>query len=470
MDELKKSQLPEVKLLLIFSLFTALFFISFTPFSSNDVWWHLKAGEYTFFTRKILLKEIWSFTSPSAPWVNHEWLAQFIFYSLFRISPLLLLFFKALVISLSFGLVGYLGYRRGAPLSVGAFLAFFASLGTTFSFKVRPQIFSFLFFSLFLLFLFKAKKDRKWLFPLPPLMVLWINLHGGGILGLALLGGEFFKKLWEREDLPFYGFILLLTFLASLFSPTHFKTLLLPFQVMKTSLFTGWLQELQSPDFHFLWIYEVLLLSLFLSFALEKRKRDPGEILLLFFFLHLSLYSVRYLPFFLLFALPLLGENLFFLLKRGRGERLFFPLLSWGVSFFLLLFSFFHLFNLFPLKGEKIIRRENYPLGAVGYIKQHGVLPNLFNHYDWGGWLVFSLYPYSRVFMDSRADVYGEKIFSQFLTIFFTRPGWRKLLKDYHINTILVPTREGISQVLKESREWKLLYQDKVSSLFIRVR
>jgi hypothetical protein len=81
---------------------------------------------------------------------------------------------------------------------------------------------------------------------------------------------------------------------------------------------------------------------------------------------------------------------------------------------------------------------RTYPAGAVEYIRTHQLDGNLFHAYDWGGYLIYQLYPEQRVFVDGRADPYGDELMERYMEVALLRPGWRQVLDDYDVRLVLV--------------------------------
>src|SRR5215467_1256642 len=45
-----------------------------------DIWWHLRNAEYLLKTHHFIRVDMYSFTVPGVPWMNHEWLAEIPYY------------------------------------------------------------------------------------------------------------------------------------------------------------------------------------------------------------------------------------------------------------------------------------------------------------------------------------------------------------------------------------------------------
>lgn len=160
-----------------------------TP-ADADLWGHLTFGRDIIDRRQIVQADTYSFTN-DRPWVNHEWLAEVAFAESYRLGGSTgLVAFKLLFIG---GLVAFVWRhvrRNGASAQAGLVLVTMAFVGTFWRMHtVRPQLFSVLFFAVLLMAMTEADAGRRlrlWLVPL--LMALWVNVHGGWIVGLGILG------------------------------------------------------------------------------------------------------------------------------------------------------------------------------------------------------------------------------------------------------------------------------------------
>lgn len=177
-------------------VFVGIFAMSARNLADPDVWWHLKTGQLIAQTRSVPHVDSFSFTRAGYPWVAHEWLSELLIYGIYRVSGwggLIVVF--ALIVSAAFFLV----YLRSAPdpYSSGV-VVLLGAWATAPMWGVRPQVASLLLISLWFLILERSERSPRLLWWTLPLTVLWVNLHAGFALGLALimlfLAGEFLEQ------------------------------------------------------------------------------------------------------------------------------------------------------------------------------------------------------------------------------------------------------------------------------------
>src|SRR5262245_45863160 len=158
--------------------------------SNNDIWIHLKTGETILKTWSVPDKDPYSFSASDHDYVAHEWLSGVAFYVVYAAGGVTgLIFFKSAIIFATcaalLGACRALSIRLAVALPCFAMMLFIGSA----RFLERPHIFSYLFEALYLLCYFSWRRSgrRAWLYAIPPLHMLWTNMHGGHFQGLAML-------------------------------------------------------------------------------------------------------------------------------------------------------------------------------------------------------------------------------------------------------------------------------------------
>lgn len=160
------------------------------PIAPNDFWWHMAHGRLIWQTGAIPITDHFSYTQNGAPFYNQSWLAQLWFYGLHRLAGVpLVLVGQAFCVALAYGLLLWLSIRRTGQkrLCVGLLLAGVMPMSMD-NWQVRPQTFALPFFVGYLCILSSYRlRLGNYLWALPLLMALWVNLHGSFEQGLALI-------------------------------------------------------------------------------------------------------------------------------------------------------------------------------------------------------------------------------------------------------------------------------------------
>lgn len=113
-------------------------------------------------------------------------------------------------------------------------------------------------------------------------------------------------------------------------------------------------------------------------------------------------------------------------------------------------------------------RTVNFPVEGVRYLQQSGITGNLFNTYHWGGYLAWAFYPERRVFVDGRADMYGDQFIDEYREVYNVRPGWKDVLSRYGVQVILIEKDSSPATLLTASGEWREVFRGPVESVFVK--
>jgi hypothetical protein len=183
--------------LLSLLVFTFAFLMAVEKVHNNDIWWHLKTGQWIIENGKIPVTDPFTFTIPEAAWTPHYWLSDVLFAAVFRVSGLGgLILFKALIVAAGFFIIYRLMISQGINVLVAAAVVMPAVFIGHFRFLLRPHVFMFLLSAAFFGILSAGGRQRNlkllWLLPL---MLLWVNLHASFFLGLVLAGCLLADKL-----------------------------------------------------------------------------------------------------------------------------------------------------------------------------------------------------------------------------------------------------------------------------------
>lgn len=472
-------------------LFAALFVLSARPVTDPDFGWHLKTGEYIVTTQTIPRTDFFSFTYVGAPWVTHEWLVQVAMYLLYQaggFGALVILF--ALLAAAAFGLV----YLRceGRPY-VAAFVVLFAAVAAAPFWGARPQTASLLLTSAFLFVLDRYRRTNQWqvLVWLAPLMLVWANSHGSFALGaflilVYLIGAGIEKRVrWNADNVPppprLLPLVLILVVCLALIAvnPNGLGLYPYPLQTLASSVIQTYIQEWQPPDLVSIAIlpFALMLVLTMGALAAARRRLDFTTILLLIGFTLVSLRAARQISIWVLIAAPALASALV-------GWRDLLP--AW-VSFqparptprqrvlntvLLVLFAWLAVARLVSVIGEQAqAERRFFPVSAVDWLEQNKVQGPIYNQYEWGGYLIWRLYPRERVFIDGRSDLYslnGDFVVREYLKAFTGSSDWQEPLERYQVRTVLVAPDAPIAARLRARPDWQARYQDAGAAIFTR--
>lgn len=477
--------LRSTRQLFSFLLFAAIFIMAAREISDPDFWWHLRTGQYIVETGAIPHSDVFSFTAQGKEWVAHEWLSEVIISALFRLGGFgLLIVAFALVITGGFFLV----YRlcEGRPYIAG-FVLLLAALASAPTWGARPQSFSFFLTALFLFLLerFRRAGDWRFLAPLVPLMIVWVNLHSGFALGLVEAGVYLFALLIDRltnrsaparrGQVPALAIVLVLMVGCVILNPNGARMYSYPFETLTSAAMQKYIQEWFSPDLHLVEFqpFGWLLLAL-VAAALWARARVPLPLILLsIIFGYAALRSARNIPIFALVAAPVLAREI---LEGIRAHGWFarnvdtgavprsFGYLNLGVLLLILAAAGTRVASV--VANQAAVESANFPVAAANFIEKAKPPPNLYDSYGWGGYLIWRLYPEYRVYIDGRADVYGDQFIEDYLRIYRAEPGWSEELDRRGVRVALIEPDSPIALALLNSPGWHRVFLDNRSVVF----
>jgi len=92
----------------------------------------------------------------------------------------------------------------------------------------------------------------------------------------------------------------------------------------------------------------------------------------------------------------------------------------------------------------------------------------MMNHYNWGGYFIWKLYPQYRVFMDGRADVYGDTLMNEFGSCYYLKDDWTKTLEAWGIRTVVLTPDAPLITALRSSPQWRQIYGDTEAVILTR--
>src|SRR3989344_5182464 len=182
--------------IIIFILSLAAFIFRAFIFLDPDFGWHNKMGE-VITNGGIPYTDPFSYTMPSFPFVDHEWLTNIFIYQVYSKSGLtwLVVFYTAIAL---LALCIALNIEKGTDRltrKAKLWLLFLAAATFIQYFGIRPQIISWFFLSVLLFVFFKKAVWEKWRFFLPVFFLVWANMHGSFGAGVVILGLLIFSKM-----------------------------------------------------------------------------------------------------------------------------------------------------------------------------------------------------------------------------------------------------------------------------------
>jgi len=477
-----------------------------TLFGDCDTGWHIRTGEWILAHHTVPAHDIFSYSKAGAPWFAWEWGSDVAMGWLnahggLRLVSLAAIVMLSVIFTLLFRLVG----RKANPVVAIAATMLAAAAGSI-HWLARPHLVTLLFLVLFYGALERVRDGRTHLWGVPYLAILpvatipWTNLHGGFFVGavmiacygagevlqLALAGADR-RAHWGRARLYFASALACVP--ASLLNPYTWHLHAHMLQYLRNPFNSEHIMEFLSPNFHTpTAIFFEAMLALAAAAAVWSAARGRfAEPVFLLVWAHASLLAARNIPIFMIAAAPVVAAAVQDWLERMPGMAVSGWLRRQAAKFNQLAsetgetesVARLHLVSAAglalvaaviwaphpPQKFRAEFDPGRYPAAALAGLGGDSAA-RIFTDDEWGDYLIWSLYPRHRVFVDGRSDFYGNDFEEKFLDVMNVKVGWEKTLARFGVNTILMPPVAPLAGALKESSRWKVVYDDGIALVF----
>jgi hypothetical protein len=486
--------------------------LAFSPMSAGllrdaDTGWHIRSGELILATHAIPRSDPFSYTRQGDPWCAWEWMYDVVVGAIHHVSGLNgVVLFTAAVVSSTFALLFRFVLRRSGNLVVAGSLTLLAIAAAQVHMLARPHVLSWLFTLLWVETLCRYQEGERWaLLWLPPLMLLWANVHAGFILGLGLLGVFILGCFWSALTTPRGGewqkmapvlTVFLVCLLTSLLTPYGYRLHVHVYQYLSNGFLMDNIDEFSSPNFHVsVYLYFELFIVLAIAGAVLARERiTPTGLLLLLFCIHAGLYAVRNIPISAIIMSLVLGPLLTAAISRrsdsqsqprwlrsivdaGQGISDSMTGLERQLQGHVLVLVVMAASVALVLNGGRAFSKQMlsahfdgkiFPVKAAQFIAQKGIRDHLFSSDTWSAYLIYRLYPGTKVYFDDRHDFYGEAFIKEYGKAILGSWQWREPLDRYQVKWVLMPVDSPLSSLLRESDDWRVDYDDGLAIVFSR--
>lgn len=456
-----------------------------------DLGRHLKNGEIFFQTFSVPRINLYSYTFPDFPFLNHHWASGVVFFTVFKLGGFVgLSLFFTLISLLTFWLFFDLA-QKNSRLSLAIFSAVLALPVIVTRGEIRPEVFSYFLTGLFYWIIRQVNQQKlslKWLWLLPVLELAWINLHiyfflGFLIMGVFILNALINKSLKHSKKLALsLAKVMGLSAVLILLNPNGINGVLYPLKIFNN--FGYRLFENQSvwfltrivnypPSLYFLIVF-VFLVASWLFVVIRRQPISWVNLAFFGFFSAIAWTAVRNFTLFGYFALPILATNLkAFFSKKKETEIEYFAAASLAA---LTLFGLFMLNSSYWLaKIDLGVGLKKGNLKAGEFFQKQEIKGPVFNNYDNGGYLIYALYPGEKVFVDNRPEAYPAEFFQKtYIAMQESDKRWQEVDKEYNFNTIffyrhdLTPWGQNFLVNRIQDSSWAPIFVDDWSIIFLK--
>jgi hypothetical protein len=479
--------LPSVVMLAIFYTLIASYALRLNVLRDPDVWWHLRTGQWIVEHRALPVTDPFSQAGAGKAWIAYSWLFEVLLYGgyarfgLAAIFGLTVLLWLAIVLALVLLVRPYCRNDKQALLYCLLGVAALLPLCNP-----RPWLFTILFFLIEYAVLLAVRRggSARWLWLLPPLFALWANIHIQFIYGYFLLCFDTVEPLlarwWRREwswaaikqEIPWQRWCLLAAcVLATLATPFHFGLYRVVREYAEQADVYQFVGELKPISFDNLTPWAGLALLLWVIFRLGWRRiAAPGPLGLLLVGVFLAFRSNRDIWFLVIAAVGALGvssnagvatldNTAAFVrpvwLTHTLALALAVPLLVWRAT---------RADMAAPVLQAQL--EKHYPVAAAQVIEARGYQGPLFNHFDWGGYLIWRL-PQLPVSIDGRTNIYGGAWLARQSSLW---SGGRNWAHDQELNAagiVVANINYPLCELLRRDQRFALVYEDHLAAIFL---
>jgi hypothetical protein len=475
------------------------------PLIDGDVWWHIRAGEEVLTTGVVPRVDTWSIVGLGRPWTSQDWLANVLLALGNGLGPWgqtgLSVLFGVLTVAAFWILWRAIALRvpnigwasRVIWLSIGLLLA-----GPVMG--VRVQVLDLLMASVVIWICWRYLTDprRRWLAVLPLVAAVWANLHAGWVLLFLLAGavlvGEAVDLLLRRHPSgpPLLGWrqltelaaALVVSAAALVINPNGFDLYAYPLETVGITALNRYVMEWFPASIDTIFgqlLAGFVLVAVIPALVLGRRTMRASDALIMVGLTIMAYQAIRFLlitgpigaAIGAIVLAPLIsasatGRRISRVLDRLATPRVGFlrnvnlaiigmlAALGIGVAFL----------RVSPPTQEAEIARS-MPAGAVRWLSEHEAGERIFNRYEWGGY-VGQQRPTLPVFMDGRADVYGDELLRMYVSIIGLHDDPQVTLDHYGIDHALFPPETPLADWFDASPAWERAYADDTAVIWLR--
>jgi hypothetical protein len=454
--------------------------------SDQDIWWHLQTGKWIVERGTLPATDPFSVYGEGKPWVAYSWLFEVGMYgvvSVFGESGIIL--YTLVGVWLIMLVLHRIIATRCHNFVVVSGLLITSVVCLSKMFTPRPWLLTILFCSITLQIVLSLRdgKTSQWFWCLPLVYVLWANIHIQFIYGLGLLGLACVAPLVDRYVPPFIDShpvmawgalqwkkligLTALCALATLVTPYHVRLYSIVVELSTQTGMWEYAQEMQAPPFRS--FADWSMLALFSLTLVQLGRQTPWssfEVVLVLAASFSAFRGQRDVWFLVLASLTVLAPLKF----RGTEERGPIAPRGWLVPIALSVVG--GVICILGYRGFSEAKiHENtaklYPIEAATFVEEQGYTGPLYNHFDWGGYLIWRL-PHLKVSMDGRSNVHGDDRIKQSIMTWNGGSHWSEDLELDRAGVVIAQKDMALSSLLRFDPRFQKTYQDETAVVFVR--
>jgi len=469
-------------LMLVFLYWLPLLALDPKVVNDPDIWWHLRAGQWIVEHGTTITTDPFSAYGIGKPWIAYSWLFEVLVFALYRMFGLvgIALYNVALAFAITIALHRLI-HKLEPRFAISAVLTGLgiAAIGELLL-TPRPWLFTILFFILELDIILTARRTGNWrgLLFLPPIFALWANIHVQFIYGFFVLGLATVEPLLNRllSRSPFrnedslistgrMATIMVACVVATLINPYHVGIYEVIYELVSQPGPYLFVSELKAPGFRHLSDWVALFLTLGATFALGWRKQiKPFPLLLLLAGAFVFFRAGRDIWFAAVAATMILAASPSASIERGRViTNLQILLVAAAIVSLMVITARMRQISESELQQ---VTAKAYPAAAADFVEKQSYVGPLYNHFDWGGYLIWRL-PQLPVSMDGRTNLHGDERINRSLQTWGGHRDWVSDPELASARLVIASATGPLGSLLRLDSRFELVYEDDVAVVFV---
>ena len=460
-----------------------------------DTWWHLKVGDWIVEHLAVPHTGILSRTAANRPWVAYSWGYEVLLSRAYAWFGLLGIGIFGTFLTLAVAYALYWMIRRlSGRFWLACVLTGLVCSAFLFNGMPRPFFFSMVLFSITLTLLLEANRSGRVqiLYWLPPIFLLWVNLHIQFIYGLFLVGLLVAVSVAQRlaykfgiaplvllsPTLPATKLVVLFgaCLVATCVGPNSYHPYVAVYEYSKAKFAYSVIQELQPLTFRWYHDYAELLLAAAGFFAVGwQKKLDPFKLALLTVASVVAFRTMRDAWFICISAAACIADVPALESEHGRTDQdrteherpeSWIEKIGLAVAVVLLL-ALFARGTGFNQRGFDRAISAQYPVNAINFLRRNPVPGPLYNNLNWGGFLMWYMPDYP-VAIDGRNDLYGDELDKIF---YESESAGESYKTDPYLDeagVVLLDSKLPLAKVLTVDPRFRLVFHDEIATVFAR--
>ena len=451
--------------------FLAALFVSrlAAPIADLDMWHEIALIRESVRAGHLLTEDVFAYTPTIRPMVDHEWGAGALLYLVAPGGGLAVVALKYLLAALTAVAIlqcarlrhtGFEQMTALAPLAIPLLGLGYATL--------RAHAYSFLFFAvlLYLLELDVAGK-RRWIAAWLLIFVLWVNIHGGWVMGIIALGLHWFEQaVRRRPHLHVLGAIVLSVAAVSVnpYGFAYYRQIWTALTMSRAAI-PEWAPIWRDAPWYAVLFWVTLAVA---GYAVAQRgwRSSPGALIVAAMACGAMLHR-RIVPFYAVAWIAYVPGYVS-ATPLGQGIRALFQKREAATVVCLVLAMFFAATSVVIGFWRLVVPNDPFPVGPVRYLADQKFQGNVMTAFEHGSYVTWRLYPAVKVSIDSRYETaFLPAMVDENLRFYRAEPDWRQTLAKYPTDVVLSLRQAPVASELP-SDGWKPVYVDKKFEIFAR--